>query len=238
MRPYSDPPSDQDTVVGDAAPSTASTDVDDATESTPLLAGAPFSPPGLKRPGTGRSRTDSLIKAAAAIRVPKLHNPDAIAALFCAIILIGAGSLGLWAIPSTRQLEDVVCRDYYGLLRSVDAGAGRPIDERQCKEDVIQSKVAMLFAVSGTLEAAVGTLSTFPWGIVADRIGRKKVFSLAVLGMLLDQLWFFLVCTFPETFPIKAIWLGPFFMFIGGGNGVLSAIVSSMISDVTASEHR
>ncbi|KAK2061433.1 major facilitator superfamily transporter [Colletotrichum caudatum] len=240
MRPYSDPPSDQDTVVGDAAPSTAPTDVDDATESTPLLAGTPFSPPGLKRPGAGRSRTDSLIKAAAAIHVPKLHNPDAIAALFCAIILVGAGSLGLWAIPSARQLEDVVCRDYYGLLRSGDAGPGpgRPIDERQCKENVIQSKVAMLFAVSSTLEAAVGALSTFPWGIVADRIGRKKVFSLAVLGMLLDQLWFFLVCAFPETFPIKAIWLGPFFLFIGGGNGVLSAVISSMISDVTASEHR
>ncbi|KAK1585263.1 major facilitator superfamily transporter [Colletotrichum navitas] len=239
MDSHSDPLSDQDTVVDDAAPSRASTDMHDVTESTPLLlASAPSSPLRLKRPGTGRSRTESLIKAAAAIHVPKLHNADAIAALFCAIIGIGCSASGLWVVPSTRLLEDVVCREYYGVLGSGDASADGPIDERQCKEDVIQSKVAMLFAVYATLEAAVGALATFPWGIIADRFGRRKVFSLAVLGIILDQLWFLLVCAFPRTFPMKALWVGPFFLLVGGGNGVLSAVVFSMISDVTTSENR
>ncbi|KAK2017178.1 major facilitator superfamily transporter [Colletotrichum eremochloae] len=231
MRPHSDPPSD-------ATPSRASTEVHDATESTPLLEGAPSSPSPLKRPGAGRSRTQSLLKAAAAIHVPKVHNGNAIVAIFCVILAVGAGAGGLWIIPSTRLVEDVVCREYYGVLRSGDAGADSPIDERQCKEDVIQSKVAMLFAVYGTLQAIVCTLSAFPWGIVADRVGRKKVFSLTVLGMFLDQVWFLLVCSFPKTFPIKALWLGPFFLFLGGGNGVLSAVITSMISDVTTSENR
>ncbi|KAK1996482.1 major facilitator superfamily transporter [Colletotrichum falcatum] len=232
------PRSGKDTVVNDAPASKASADVHDATESTPLLTDAPSSPPRFKRPGAGRRRTESLIKAAAAIHVPKVHNADAIAALFCVIIIIGAGGLGLWTVPSTRQVEDMVCREYYGLLRSGDTGVDGPIDERLCKEDVIQSKVAMLFAVQGTLEAAVGALSAFPWGIVADRVGRKKVFSLAVLGMALSQLWFLLVCAFPKTFPIKALWLSPFFIFVGGGNAVLGAVVFSMISDVTTSENR
>ncbi|EFQ31901.1 major facilitator superfamily transporter [Colletotrichum graminicola M1.001] len=239
MDSHSDPPPDQDTVVDDAAPSRASTDMHHLTESTPLLlAGAPSSPLPPKRPGTGRSRTESLIKAAAAIHVPKIHNANTIAALFCVIIGIGSSASGLWVVPSTRLVEDVVCREYYGLLGSGDASAGGPIDERQCKEDVIQSKVAMIFAVYATLQAVVGALATFPWGIIADRFGRKKVFSLAVLGMILDQLWFLLLCAFPKTFPMKALWLGPFFLLIGGGNGVLSAVVFSMISDVTTSENR
>ncbi|KAK1987544.1 major facilitator superfamily transporter [Colletotrichum cereale] len=236
MRPRPDPPSDDDTVVGDATPSRASTDVYGATESTPLIAGGSSSPPRLKRPGHDRSRTESLLNAAAAIHVPKLHNADAIAALFCAIIIVGSGAGGLWTIPATRQVEDIVCREYFGVLRSGDGDT--PIDERRCKEDAIQSKVAMVFAFYSTLQAVVCALSAFPWGIIADRVGRKKVFSLAVLGMFLDQFWFLMVCVFPKTIPIKALWVGPFFMFVGGGNGVLAAVVFSMVSDVTTSENR
>ncbi|GKT92273.1 major facilitator superfamily transporter [Colletotrichum tofieldiae] len=227
MRPHTDPPSDDDTVVGDAT---------HATESSPLIADPSSSPRRSKRPGAGRSRTDSLLNAAAAIHVPKLHNADAIAAVFCAIILVGASAGGLWTIPITRQVEDIVCRQYYGVLHSGNGDA--PIAEDRCKEDAIQSKVAMIFAVYSTLQASIGAVSAFPWGIVADRLGRKKVFSLAVLGMMLDQLWFLLVCAFPKTIPLKALWFGSFFMVIGGGNAVLSAVVFSMLSDVTTSENR
>ncbi|GKT41448.1 efflux pump ustT [Colletotrichum spaethianum] len=236
MRPHIDPASDDDTIVGHATPSRASTDVYDATESTPLIAGGSSSARQSERPGAGRSRTDSLLNAAAAMHVPKVHNADAIAAIFCAIIVVGAGSGGLGTIPITRLVEDIVCREYYGVLHS---GKGDvPIDEGQCKEDVIQSKVAMIFAVYTALQAIIGTASAFPWGIVADRLGRKKVFSLAVLGLMLDQLWFLLVCAFPKTIPLEALWFGPFLQIIGGGNAALSAVVFSMLSDVTTSENR
>ncbi|KAK6215273.1 major facilitator superfamily transporter [Colletotrichum tabaci] len=229
MRPHTDPVSDDDTIIGDATPSRTSTDAHNATEFTPLIAGD-----SSKRPGAGRSRTDSLLNAAA-IHVPKVHNADAIAAIFCAIIVLGAGASGLWVIPITRQVEDIVCREYYGVLHSEHGG---PIDEARCKEDAIQSKVAMLFAVYSALQASIGAAAAFPWGIVADRFGRKWVFSMAVLGIVLGQLWFLVVCAFPRTIPLKAMWLGPFLLVIGGGNAVLPAVVFSMLSDITTSENR
>ncbi|KAJ0329857.1 hypothetical protein COL5a_003682 [Colletotrichum fioriniae] len=223
--------SDEDTVVDDAGVSPRSS-TDSSTESTPLFATSSSSTPS-KRPATGRSRTDSLLTAATQLHVPKLHNADAIVATFVTIILLGAGFGGLWTIPTTRKVEDIVCRQYYGVLYTQDA-----IDESKCKEDAIQSEVAMIFAVYSALQASIGAVSAFPWGIVADRLGRKQVFSLAVLGQMLDQAWFLVVCAFPKVIPLKALWVGPSMLLVGGGNAVLSAVVFSMLSDVTTSENR
>ncbi|KAI3546267.1 major facilitator superfamily transporter [Colletotrichum filicis] len=222
--------SDEDTVVDDAGSPRSSTD--SSTESTPLFATSSSTAPN-KRPATGRSRTDSLLTAATQLHVPKLHNADAIVATFVTIILLGAGFGGLWTIPTTRKVEDIVCRQYYGVLYTQDA-----IDESKCKEDEIQSEVAMIFAVYSALQASIGAVSAFPWGIVADRLGRKQVFSLAVLGQMLDQAWFLVVCAFPKVIPLKALWVGPSMLLVGGGNAVLSAVVFSMLSDVTTSENR
>ncbi|OLN92740.1 Tetracycline resistance protein, class B [Colletotrichum chlorophyti] len=206
--------------TGDATPSSSG----EASESTPLISE--------QRPGAGRRYTDSLPHVPQ-IHVPKVHNADAIVAIFVTIIVIGSGSGGLWSLPSTRRVEDIVCRQYYNVLYTEDT-----IDESLCKENDIQSKVAMIFAVYVALQASIGAVAAFPWGIVADRFGRKRVFSLAVLGLSLDQLWFIIVCSFPKTIPIQAIWFGPSTLFIGGGNPVLSAVVFSMLSDVTSSQKR
>lgn len=224
MHPRTEPDAEDDTkaVRHDATPLSSSDD--EPTESTPLVSA--------RRPGTGRSRTDSILRAAQNIHVPKVHNPDLIVGIFCGIILVGAGAGGLWTIPATRMVEDIVCRSYYDVLISDD------IDESQCKEDAIQSKVATIFAIYGALQASIGAAAAFPWGIVADRYGRKRVFSLTVIGMVLSFLWFAVVCAFPQTLPIKAVWFGTSLQVLGGGNAVLSAIVFSMLADVTTSENR
>ncbi|TDZ17882.1 Efflux pump ustT [Colletotrichum orbiculare MAFF 240422] len=216
-------PSDEAAVHFDVPPSSSSDMA--PTEVTPLIAGAP------KRPGTGRSRTESILRAAN-LQVPKVHNPDIIVAIFCAVVLIGSGGGGLWFIPATRLVEDIVCRQYY------DVSSTASLDEDLCKEDAIQSKVAYLFAVYSALQAFIGAVCAFPWGIVADRLGRKKVFSITVFGIAMDQLWFAVVCGFPGTIPIQSIWLGPSVIALGGGNAVLSAVVFSMLSDVTTPENR
>ncbi|KAI8242176.1 Efflux pump ustT [Colletotrichum sp. SAR 10_99] len=210
-----------------AAPSRYSVD-EEPTESTPLIA-ADGSP---RRPGAGRGRADSLIRAANTIHVPKVHNPNVIVGIFCAIILLGSAAGGLWTIPTTRKVEDIVCRHYYDVLSNEN------IDESLCKEDAIQSKVAYIFAVYSALQASIGAICAFPWGIVADRLGRKMVFSLTIFGMALDQAWFATVCAFPRVIPLEALWFGPSMLMIGGGNAVLSAIVLSMLADVTTSENR
>ncbi|KAF6811789.1 major facilitator superfamily transporter [Colletotrichum sojae] len=224
MHPRSEPDADGDTKAVVRHDATALSSDDEPTESTPLVSA--------RRPAAGRSRTDSLLRAAQSIHVPKVHNPNLIVGIFCAIILVGSGAGGLWIIPATRMVEDIVCRSYYGALITDD------IDESQCKEDAIQSKVATIFAVYGALQASIGAASAFPWGIIADRFGRKMVFSFSIIGMILNFLWFAAVCGFPQILPIKAVWFGPALLVFGGGNAVLSAIVFSMLADVTTSENR
>ena len=65
-----------------------------------------------------------------------------------------ATSGGLSAAPVTRILEDNLCRQYYDGIRQ----AGSPIDEKLCKVDEIQSKLAYLNGLLSTFEAIVGML--------------------------------------------------------------------------------
>ena len=37
---------------------------------------------------------------------------------------------------------------------------------------------------------------TIPYGMLADRIGRKKVLLLAILGLFMNDAWIRLVCEF------------------------------------------
>ncbi|GJD03580.1 major facilitator superfamily transporter [Colletotrichum higginsianum] len=200
------------------------------SELTPLISDGSKPPAQPRKAVAHRSDVDIPINVTAAVNVPKKHTVVKTDAVLYAIIFFCAGSAGLWTIPATRQVEDVVCRQHYDVLE--------PIDEDRCKEDAIQSRVAMVFAIYGALQATIAAASAVPWGIVADRVGRKMVFSLAVLGMMLDQLWFLLVCAFPWIFPLNAMWFGSSLQVIGGGNLVVSAVIFSMLTDITTSENR
>ncbi|KAK2755916.1 hypothetical protein FQN54_005712 [Arachnomyces sp. PD_36] len=101
--------------------------------------------------------------------VPKVHNNQAILNMFCAIYFVGASAGGFTSVPLTKIVEDVVCHRHYGSGEP----SGELIDEKLCKIEPIQTKVAFVFAITGMCEAAVGFLAAFPWGIVADR----QVFS-------------------------------------------------------------
>lgn len=68
------------------------------------------------------------------------------------------------------------------------------------------------------------------------RIGRKTIFLLTIVGMVLMDLWLIAVVWF--TLPIRLIWLGTVFQIIGGGNTVLGSMLYAMISDVASDDDR
>ncbi|KAI8961983.1 MFS general substrate transporter [Daldinia sp. FL1419] len=195
-------------------------------ETTPLLAN--------ERPTRPSHRSRLSVASITSIRVPKVHNGNTIVNLLCLLILISSSSTGLIGIPETRLLEDAACRQYYGL----DGSTTEPIDEKYCKANAIQNKVAFTLAMSTSFDAAAGFLAAFPWGLAADRIGRKPVVALALAGSLLGILWAMAVVYFHNVFPVELIWLGSLGNFIGGGSAVISGIVLSMIADSTTEEER
>jgi MFS family permease len=77
-----------------------------------------------------------------------------------------------------------------------------------------------------------------PFGILADRIGRKVVCTLGVIGLTLGFFWYFLVFRFYTIFPLAAVYAFPLFFIIGGGGSVVAALIMAMISDVTPRDIR
>ncbi|ETS78342.1 hypothetical protein PFICI_10404 [Pestalotiopsis fici W106-1] len=235
--------------------SSSSSTVNGADESSPLLGNqgedngkatsAPTLPSSAAQPGRPwqrRKRTMSRASIASSLAaLPKVHDPHRIVAIMCVLIFFGSSSGGFTGITMTRILEDRFCREYYyGATQSLGGGGGggdddasfQPIDEDLCKVDVIQSRLAYLVAVHSFIEAAVGCVVAMPWGFVADRVGRRPVWALALFGMILMSLWQMAVVYFSSALPIRLYWLAPLGLIVGGGNAVLNAAVCGMLVDV------
>lgn len=86
--------------------------------------------------------------------------------------------------------------------------------------------------------AALGLILSIPYGRLADKIGRKPVAFLGMLGQVFAYFWVVLVCYFHHAFPTRLVLLSPIFLAMGGGSRVLSAIMSTIIADVAPDNMR
>ncbi|KAF7184358.1 hypothetical protein CNMCM7691_005110 [Aspergillus felis] len=132
-------------------------------------------------------------------------------------------------VPLTQLIEENICTRY--------APQGAPT-ERHCKSDEIQSKLAYLNGNLSLVEAVVGLFVAFPFGVLADRVGRKPVIFLSVIGTSLALAWELAVIAFPKIVQVQAILAGPLFTVVGGGNTVLLANLYSIASDLVAQSDR
>ncbi|KAI1844605.1 hypothetical protein JX266_009278 [Neoarthrinium moseri] len=206
----------------------AQEDHDESTEQTPLVAGSAAKQ---RRPPHRHMLSVASIASIASVNVPKAHNGNTIVNILCAIAFVVSAAAGFVIIPLTQLVENVVCHKYYGM-------GNEPIDEELCKIESIQADVAFVFAIVGVCEAVVGFLAAFPWRIAADRLGRRPVFALSLLGISLGIIWDITVLWFPSVFPPSLIALSCLFLLVGGGNAVLIGIVYSMVSDVISEDKR
>ena len=79
----------------------------------------------------------------------------------------------------------------------------------------------------------VGLFLAVPFGMLADKYGRKWLFVMNILSMQGRTTWQYIVCSFPHIFPLKAIWLEAILAVFGGGSMVSTALIFVTLSDVT-----
>lgn len=91
------------------------------------------------------------------------QNRTTIVVLLAFLMFTVTTSGMLILIPIFRLMEDAICHLYY------DKGMFEPIEERLCKVDGVQKKLAYLGGLSAMISSIVGLVATLPYGVLADR---------------------------------------------------------------------
>ncbi|KAK3897103.1 general substrate transporter [Staphylotrichum tortipilum] len=135
-------------------------------------------------------------------------------------------------IPIFRLVEDAICHVHYG------KPLAEPIEERLCKVEDVQKELALLGGVSAMLNSVVGLVAALPYGVLADRIGRKPSFILAYVGIVLAFAWGPLMLVIGPMPNVRLSVLGSLFFLIGGGIPVAMNSLHAMASDISSEADR
>lgn len=71
----------------------------------------------------------------------------------------------------------------------------------------------------------------------SPRLGRKPIFRLSFLSVIIGGFWSYLVIVRSDIFSIRLILISPLFTIFGGGIPVFGAVVNSIIADVTTERY-
>ncbi|KAF3397750.1 hypothetical protein F1880_005644 [Penicillium rolfsii] len=126
--------------------------------------------------------------------------------------------------PQISIFENLICR--------------RSGTDGDCKSPEIQAELALLIGWKETLDQLPGIILALPYGLAADRIGRKPILVFCLIGLLLEEVAIRLVCWWNVALPLRMIWATPVFQIIGGGSQTATAMVYAMITDVVPIDRR
>lgn len=157
--------------------------------------------------------------------------------LFTMILTVEMG-MAMAIGPITRISEAIACREYYAQHDPAKIGHAGQVSEDLCKVKAVQNELA---AVKGYMEFFDGLLSAvlaIPYGLLADRHGRKRTLCLSIPGFALNSVVILAVLWFSDVFPLRAVWLSCLAWVLGGGPVVAFAIIWTMMADVTTDEER
>ncbi|KAF4761242.1 hypothetical protein N7455_002820 [Penicillium solitum] len=153
------------------------------------------------------------------------QNPHLATFLLSLCIFFLSGATAIVQVPLTQLMEDNLCDQYLGEI-------GRQGSRAICKADGIQSKLAYLNASFGVIESVTSLIAAFPYGVLADKLGRKPIIYLSSTGSVVYLAYVLAVLKFSNLLVIEYILLGPLFTFIGGGSTVINTGLYSLASDL------
>ncbi|KAI9835251.1 MAG: hypothetical protein M1819_002395 [Sarea resinae] len=132
-----------------------------------------------------------------------------------------------------QVFEDVICEDYYQQPPASNGSASStpPLADR-CKAQAVQKELALVRGFQQLVPVFAALLCTVPYGLLAERIGRRRVLVLSGAGVFAALSWVLAVCYWRFA-SIRWVWLSGVFLFIGGGDAVTSSIVHVMVTDAT-----
>ncbi|KAK3682952.1 major facilitator superfamily domain-containing protein [Podospora appendiculata] len=126
------------------------------------------------------------------------------------------------------------------VLLMLNIGSDMQLQQQQqrCSVDAVQSEVAYINGWKDSFEFLPAMLLVLPYGVLTDRIGRKPVLLLAIVGCILNNVWIRVVYWFSDVFPLRAVWFGGLWQVIGAGTVTFSSVFYVLVADVCPAEQR
>ncbi|MCJ1463419.1 hypothetical protein MMC07_002026 [Pseudocyphellaria aurata] len=140
--------------------------------------------------------------------------------------------------PSLRILESILCRNYYREFNPSRIGKNGEVEEKYCKIDEVQGLMVYLNGWDDFFSHLPGLFLAIPFGLAADKYGRKWVMVLGVTSVFLRTSWTYAVFAFPHIFPIRLMWLQGVLTIFGGGPAVTTALFWVVTTDVSSEAER
>ncbi|KAH7016860.1 MFS transporter [Ilyonectria destructans] len=156
----------------------------------------------------------------------QLYSPRYLLILVCMSIVAADFGNSLGYAPQLEIFESILCKQLLG-LGTTPNGDGR------CKSPAVQDELALLNGWKDTFDQIPGIVLAFPYGLAADRIGRKPVLLLSLFGLLFQEVATRLISWLSmfDVVPLRAIWFTPVFQIVGGGPEIATSMAYAMITD-------
>ncbi|KAF7181873.1 hypothetical protein CNMCM7691_001170 [Aspergillus felis] len=135
--------------------------------------------------------------------------------------------------PMVRIIEAIACDDYWRAHDPSRLQASGHVVEQLCKIKEVQEEVTTIKGYMDFFEGLLSVLCAIPYGLLADRYGRRRAIRLTIPGFLLNAIITNSVLWFSDIFPLRAIWLGSLSWTIGGGPAIAMALIWTMLADPT-----
>ena len=134
-----------------------------------------------------------------------------------------------------RIFESIICHQYYRKHDPTQFTIDGIIPEALCKIESVQAEMSSLRGWGSFWGHLPGLFLAIPFGMLADKYGRKWIFVMNIVAMQGKATWQYVVCAYPDVFPLRMIWLDSLFGIFGGGSMVATALIFTCMSDVTPS---
>ncbi|KAL8287936.1 hypothetical protein RB600_003730 [Gaeumannomyces tritici] len=154
----------------------------------------------------------------------QVRSPRAVVATVALMLFVMVLGVVVLLIPLARLIEDDLCRRHYG--------TSAPVPEEKCKVGEVQMRLAWLGGWAGVVNAITELVVSFPWGLLADRFGRKPILWASFAGILMSICWSCFVISRPDLMPVELTLLGTLFAVFGGGPATAVTVIHAVIADV------
>jgi MFS family permease len=104
------------------------------------------------------------------------------------ILVVTTGST-LMMSPVNQIIEHIICDDY----SKYSASGSR------CKALDVQRSLAEIRGWSNALAVLPAFLVSIPYGILADRVGRRPILCLSMVGISLSSIQQIIICRIPDS---------------------------------------